>query len=116
MNKYLVLYRSEAALTGMSVSEMFANTPPDQMAAGMAAWAAWHQKVGRAITDPGAPLDESTAVAGGAVAPEMTAITGYAFLQAASVEEAAALMEGHPHFNMPGSSVQILKCVPMPGM
>src|SRR5271154_7401059 len=116
MNKYLVLYQSEGALSGMSVSEMIAKTPPEQMAAGMALWAAWHKKCGSAIVDMGGPLDKSTTVAKGSSAPGKTSITGYSVLQASSIEDAMGLMKDHPHFHMPGSSVQILECVPMPGM
>jgi len=116
MNKYLVLYRSEGALTGMSVAEMIAKTPPEQMAAGMALWEAWHKKCGDAIVDLGAPLDKSTTVIKASSALGKTTITGYSILQAGSVEEAVALMKDHPHFHMPGSSVEILECVPMPGM
>jgi hypothetical protein len=66
--------------------------------------------------DLGAPLDFSTTVAGGIGTRGKSSITGYTFLRAESVEEAVALMKDHPHFHMPGSSVQILECVPMPGM
>jgi hypothetical protein len=117
MNKYLVLYRSEAALSsGISVSEMFAKSTPEQMAAGMAAWRAWYEKCGAAVVDLGAPLDKSTTVTGGSGAPSKTSITGYTLLQAGSLEEAVTLMKDHPHFHMPGASVQVLECVPMSGM
>src|SRR5277367_4131382 len=116
MAKYLVLYRAEGALSGVSVTEMFANSAPEQMAAGMAAWQAWHEKCGSAVVDLGAPLDKSTTVAGGSGTPGKTSITGYSILQARSIEEAVTLMKDHPHFHMPGSSVQIIECVPMPGM
>ena len=116
MSKYLVLYRSEGAVNGPSVSEMFANTPPEQMAAGMAAWQAWHEKSGSAVVDLGAPLDKSTTVSGGVAIAEKTPITGYTFIQAGSLDEAVNLMKGHPHFHMPGASVQILECIAMPGM
>lgn len=116
MNKYLVLYRSEGALTGPSVAEMFKSSTPEQMAAGMAAWHAWHEKSGSAVTDLGAPVDKSTTVAAGVATPGKTSITGYTFLQAESLEGAVALMKDHPHFHMPGSSVQILECIKMPGM
>jgi hypothetical protein len=49
MNKYLVLYLSEGALTGPSVAEMFRNSTPEQMAAGMAAW----QTVAASVATPG---------------------------------------------------------------
>ena len=116
MSKYLVLYQSEAALTGMSVSEMFKNTTPEQMAAGMAAWQAWSASAGDAVVDLGAPLDKSTTVAGGSATPGKTAITGYTMLRAESMEDAVKLMKGHPHFHMPGASIQILECISMPGM
>ncbi len=82
----------------------------------MGAWRAWHAKSGGAVVDLGAPLDHSTTVAGSVGTPTKTSITGYTFLQAGSMEEAVALMKDHPHFHMPGSSVQILECIPMPGM
>ena len=116
MNKYLVLYRSESVLNGITVSEMFARSTPEQMEAGMAAWRAWYEKCGSAVVDLGAPLDKSTMVAGGSGTPKKTSITGYTLLQAGSMEEAVSLIKGHPHFNAPGSSVQILECVPMAGM
>jgi len=116
MKKYLVLYQSEGALSGVSVAEMFARSTPEQMKAGMAAWQAWHQKSGSAMVDLGAPLDKSTTLAGGSVAPGKSAITGFTMLQANSMEEAVSLMKEHPHFHGPGSSIQILECVPMPGM
>jgi hypothetical protein len=111
-----VLYQSEAAMGGMSVSEMFANSTPEQLAAGMAAWQTWHTKASSAVLDLGAPLDHSTTVSGGSAASGKTAITGYTFLQAASMDEAVALMKEHPHFHMPDASVQILECIPVPGM
>jgi hypothetical protein len=110
------LYRTEAALTAMTVSEMFANTTPEQMAAGMSAWNAWHQNSGCAVVDLGTPLDKSTSLSGGSATPEKTSITGYSMLQASSMEEALALMKDHPHFHMPGSSVQVLECIQIPGM
>ncbi len=103
-------------MNGPSVSEMFSNTPPEQLAAGMAAWRAWQEKNGSAIVDPGAPLDKSTTVAAGSGTPGKSTITGYTFLQAANLEEAVDRMKDHPHFRIPGSSVQILECVSMPGM
>jgi hypothetical protein len=114
--KYLVLYRSEAALSGMSVAEMMAQSTPEQMEAGMAVWRAWHEKCGSAVVDLGAPLDKSTTVKPDSAEAGKTSITGYSLLQAGSMEEAVSLMKGHPHFHAPGSSVQILECVPLPGM
>jgi hypothetical protein len=117
MKRYLVLYRAEAAAAGgLSVAEMFANTPPEQLKAGMAMWQAWHERVGSACVDLGAPLDNSTTVTKDSAAPGRSNITGFSILEAGSMEEALALMKNHPHFFMPGSSAQILECVSMRGM
>ncbi len=116
MKKYLVLYQSEGALSGPSVAEMFASATPEQLKAGMGTWRAWYEKSGGAVVDLGAPLDKSTRVTSDASTPGRTTITGYSFLQASSMEEAVALMKGHPHFFGPGASAQVLECVPMPGM
>ena|SRR5580692_1212537 len=116
MKKYLVLYQSEAALSGVSVSEMFARATPEQLEAGMGAWRTWQANNGGAIVDTGTALDKSTTVTRDSSAPGKTTITGYSLLQASSIEEAVALMKGHPHFFMPGASAQILECISMPGM
>jgi hypothetical protein len=113
MSKYVVLYRSEAALEGVSISEMFANTPPEQMEAGMAMWKAWYEKNGASIADFGAPLDKSTLIGGGGLTPQKSSITGYTVLEAESIDQAAEMLKDHPHFFAPGASVEILECVPM---
>jgi hypothetical protein len=117
MKKFLVLYQSEAAAAGgLSVSEMIAKTPPEQMQKGMAMWRAWFEKCGSACVDLGSPLDNSTTVTKESSKAGRSAITGYSVVEAGSMEEAIALMVNHPHFFMPGASAQILECVPMPGM
>jgi hypothetical protein len=116
MKKFLVLYKSKAAIGGASVSDMLASATPEQLEAGMAAWTAWHKKCEGKIADLGAPLDSSKNLEAGKATPEPTDITGYTILEAVSMDEAVSLLGEHPHFHMPGSSIQILECVPMPGM
>jgi hypothetical protein len=116
MKRFLVLYRSEGALSSKSVSEMIASSTPEQMKAGMAVWQAWFAKYGHAVTDTGSPLDHSTTVSGGTALAGRTSITGYSVIEAASMDDAVAMMKDHPHFKMPGASLDILESVPMPGM
>ena len=116
MKKFLVLYQSEAALNGLSVSEMFARATPEQLKAGTGAWRTWQVNGGGHVVDLGAGLDKSTTVTRDSSAPGKTTITRYTILQADSIEEAVAVMRGHPHFFMTGSSAQILECITMPGM
>jgi hypothetical protein len=116
MKRFLVLYQSEVAAAGGSTAEMIANTSPEQMQAGMALWRAWHAKCQDAIVDLGAPLGGSVTVDAGGASARHSAITGYSILQALSKDDAVGLMEGHPHFHMPGASIQVLEVVPMPGL
>jgi hypothetical protein len=116
MKKFLVLYCSEGALNGKSVSETIASSTPEQMKAGLAVWQAWYAKHGTAITDFGSPLDNSTTVSVRTASAVRSPITGYTLIQAASMDDAVAMMKDHPHFNMPGATLDILESVPMPGM
>ena len=100
----------------MSVAERMATTPQEQMAAGMAAWQVWYESCKDAVLDLGAPLGNSTTIVGGSVKPEKTSITGFSLIQAESVAAATELMKNHPHFHMPGASVEVLEYVPIPGM
>lgn len=116
MKKFLALYLSEAAAAGGSIAEAFANTPPEQLQAGLAAWGEWYGKAGSAVLDMGAPLDNSTIITPTGVEKNPSAISGFTILEAESMEAAVALLQQHPHFHMPGSSVHIMEFVQMPGM
>src|ERR1700733_9901811 len=116
MSKFLVLYRSEAALSGMSVADTMANTPPEQMEAGMKMWMAWFEKAGSAIVDTGSPLGNPTTVTSAGSEAKPSSVTGYGIIEAESMAAAAELLSGHPHFYAPGASIEILEAIPMPGM
>jgi hypothetical protein len=107
MTKFLVLYRSSA-----SNQEQMTKTTPEQRKAMMDAWTLWMKKVGPALLDVGAPIGAS-ALLGGTPAPGH--IGGYSIVQAASVEAARQLFDGHPHFMAPNASIELLELLPMPG-
>ncbi len=114
MSKYLVLYQSEGAIDGPTVSEMFAKVTPEQWEAGMGAWRAWYEKCGSAVVDPGTPLDKAAKVQGKPSSDVRTTITGYSILQAGSREDAVALVQDHPHLRMPGTWINVLEWVQIP--
>jgi hypothetical protein len=37
-------------------------------------------------------------------------------MQAASLKDLGRLLEGHPHFMMPGNTIEVLEALPIPGM
>jgi len=98
VTKFLILYRAD-----VSAAEQMANASPEQQQAGMQAWMEWFGKAGDAVLDGGAPLsgDDKT-------------ITGYSLMQADSRQALDAILDGHPH-TMVGT-LEVLECLPMPGM
>jgi hypothetical protein len=42
-------------------------------------------------------------------------ISGYSIMQADSAEALGAVLDGHPHLSMPGSSIDVLEMLSMPG-
>jgi hypothetical protein len=80
----------------------------------MDAWMAWAGKAGDAIVDLGAPLLDAGHV--GPAAGDSRYVTGFSVLQAESADAAVALMDGHPHLQMPDSSIDVLEFAPIPGM
>ena len=110
MKKFLVLYESSIPAT-----EQIAKASPEQAKAGMDLWMKWMEKAGKAIIDGGAPLGNTIAVKGSA-APGAAKVSGYSIFQAESGKELAKLLEDHPHFKAPGTSIEVLEVLSMPGM
>jgi len=111
MKKFLVIYGSP-----ISAREQMASATPEQAKAGMAAWMAWSQKAGKAIVDLGAPLGSSATVAGGKATDSKSEISGFSILQAESRDALLAILDGHPHFKMPGGTIEVHEFLPLPGM
>jgi hypothetical protein len=109
MAKFMILYRATT-----SVRDQMANATPEQRKAGMDAWMVWAGKAGDAVVDLGTPLAPTTHV--GAAAAGGEDVCGYSILQAASAQDITNLLDGHPHLEMPGSSIDVLEMLSMPGM
>jgi len=109
MTRFMVLYRSPA-----SARDQMANATPEQMKTGMDAWMQWAGKAGDAVVDLGAPLAPAAHVGPGS--SDAGEISGYSIMQADSAEALGAVLDGHPHLGMPGSSIEVLEMLSMPGM
>jgi len=111
MKKFVAIYMGTPGLQD--------KTPPDQqtIAAGMAAWGKWMTDHAAMIVDSGGPLGKTKRAARDGITSIQNAITGYVIVQAESHEAAAALFKSHPHFAIfPGDSVEIMECLPIPGI
>jgi hypothetical protein len=92
------------------------NSTPEQQKAGMDAWMAWSKKAASSILDMGAPLGKSVRVTKEGTSASTNDLGGFSVLQAESKEALAATLKDHPHFMMPGGSIEIIDFMPMPGM
>jgi hypothetical protein len=108
MAKFVVLYRSS-----VSAKEQMSKATPEQAKAGMAAWASWAKTAGPALVEMGTPFGDTAVLKG--TAPQQGHIGGYSIIQAESLDTAKKLFEGHPHFEAPGASIELLEQLAMPG-
>jgi len=89
----------------------------DLQAKGAAAWKAWADKHNDAIAAGGAPLGKTKRVTAGGVADVRNAMAAYTIVRADSHEAAAAVFRDHPHFTVfPGEAIEVMECLPIPGM
>lgn len=80
-------------------------TTPEQGEQMKAAFGEWLAKAGKAVVDPGAPLQPATQVTNGAK-PHPVEIGGYSVIEASSLEEAVAILKLHP-FVARGGTLQV---------
>jgi hypothetical protein len=87
-----------------------------RQAAGVEAWMSWGKKNSAAIVDQGTPLGKTKRASSHGLADIKNRMTGYVIVRAESHEAAAKLFDDHPHFTiLPGDSVEIMECLPLPG-
>lgn len=82
---------------------------PDAGKAAMEAWMAYFAKMGDKIVDGGAPLGPHMSVGG----KPSTNPSGFSIVSAASLEQAVALTEGHPHLMVSGT-IEVCETQPIP--
>jgi len=111
MPNYVVLYNAP-----VSASEQMENNDPEMAAAAMQAWNDWSAKVGSGVVDLGTPLGNGRRLTAGDAGAADSDVAGYSILHADDIDSAVALLDGHPHLQMPGSSIQVLETLEIPGM
>jgi hypothetical protein len=84
---------------------------------GMQAWQDWANKNKSAIVEMGSPLGKTKRADASGIKDTSNAMAAWTIVQAESHEAAAKLFENHPHFTIfPGDAVEIMECLPLPGM
>jgi hypothetical protein len=116
MKKFLVVYHAPMDAAAM---ERMANFTPEQMAKGFEAWTNWAQRCGDRLVDMGSPLTGGQQLGvGGSVKGSERNVTGYSIVQAENMDEAKALLQGHPHLGEwnPTATIEIHETFKLPGM
>lgn len=84
---------------------------------GIKAWHDWMASHAAQVVQSGGPIGKTKRVSSAGVADGHNNICGYVVVSAASHEAAAQLFLNHPHFAIfPGDAVEIMECLPTPGM
>lgn len=107
MSKYILIYNGPATPMDQFTEE--------QSAQQTAAWGDWMGKVGVAMVDGGAPFGERVSVVDDGSEREATALQGYTIVEAADLDAAKALAEGHPFLSEGNGrfALEIFELVPM---
>ncbi len=89
----------------------------EREAAGVKAWVEWEARHKKAIVDIGAPLGPTKRINRRGVTSVRNDLTAYAIVRAVSQAAAAKMFEDHPHFMIfPGTGVEVMECLEIPGM
>jgi hypothetical protein len=113
MKKFLVLYMA----SGTDIETMMKNSTPEQQKKGMEAWMKWMGDNKASLVDGGAPVGKSKKVDSKGASDTKNDVCGYSIVQAGTAEGAAKLFgKDHPHLQMPGSWVEVIEVLHIPGM
>jgi hypothetical protein len=116
MKKFLAVYTgSPAAMAQWHRNDE--ETRTRQTGLGIAAWHKWVADHQASIVELGAPVGKTKRIAATGISDTTNNIGAYTVVQAESHQAAAELFVNHPHFTIfPGDAVEIMECMPVPGM
>jgi hypothetical protein len=110
LKKFIVLYHADS-----SAMEQMQNASPEDMKKGMEPWEAWAKKCGSYLVDMGTPLSGGQRLTASGSSPSEKNVVGYSVLQANTMEEAKALLDGHPHLGWAaGCEIEVHESMPLP--
>jgi hypothetical protein len=104
----MLIYRGEAT----DISEM----PEEEAAAVLGKWQAWVKKVEPDLVDVGSPFGPGTAVIDDGSSGSALGLSGYSIIEAADLEQAAALAGGHPFLSegLGNYAIDLFELMPVP--
>jgi hypothetical protein len=116
MNTYFAVFCIPAATIADWTSKVSPEERKTQMDKMMADWQAWQNKNAAAIKDSGKPLGKTKRVMANGVTDVKNDMNYYIIFEAASHEDAAAMMQDNPHITtIPDAYVDVME-IPKMGM
>jgi hypothetical protein len=110
MKKFIVIYHAP-----VSATEQMQDATPEEMQKGMEPWMIWAKKCGKSLVDMGTPLSGGQKLTQSGSSPSDRHVVGYSILPAENMEEAKALLEGHPHLEWTGGcEIEVHESMPLP--
>lgn len=76
-----------------------ADMSEDEVKTVMDKWAEWMQRVGPALSDIGTPFGRGASLVDDGSLGNATSLTGYSIVEAADIDAAKALADGHPYLS-----------------
>lgn len=108
MKKFLVLF-----LTPIEVMEDWMKTSPEERKTLEAKmkdeWEKWEKDNAASIVEAPAGAGKTKLVTGAGIADARNDVMMWAIVQAASPDQAAAIFKGHPHLQIPESSIELME-------
>jgi hypothetical protein len=108
MARFMMVYKGEA--TDM------ADMSPEEGQAVMAKWGVWMEKVGPALADVGTPFGPGKSLVDDGSVGAPAALTGYSIVEAADLDTAHSLADGHPYLSegKGNYSIELYELMPVP--
>ena len=89
----------------------------EQITKGKMSWTNWMMGHQSMIAFPGGPLSKTKLVNSKGIADITNQMSAFVIVKAESQDAAAKMFLEHPHFTIfPGDGVEIMECLPIPGM
>jgi len=115
MKKFLVTYLAPA-----SVVDEWKKTAPEKRKQDeekmQGEWKNWMRDHAKLFSEAGAGVGKTKRVTGQGTADARNDIMLYSVVEADSHDAAARTFEGHPHLQIPKSSIEVMEITPLPPM
>lgn len=116
MKKFMAVFLGTAA-SMKKWETLDENARKERESKGIAAWKNWMMINEKIIKETGSPLGKTKRIDANGISDMKNELTAYVVVEAESHEAAAKLFLEHPHFTIfPGDHIEVMECLPIPGM